>query len=305
MKYRFRDIEYFTEVAERGNVGRAAEALGLSQPALSKSLRLLETSLQSKLVKRVSRGVELTAAGRELFAHAHRLRLSLDDITRSVMDISQGRSGHLRIGSGTGFALYVIAAACADVVTNAPGATFKVSPMARNAAEAALLNGEIDLSVMTLLASAHKDLVTEHLYDEVFAICASANHPLARKKRLALTDLVNEKWIVSTEWASAPRQLKQAFADAGLPAPRITAQSESQTLRNTLLASTRLLSIANTRIVRHAAQQSALVILPVSGFKYSRSFGIYRRKDAYLPPIAQRFIVMLKNAARETTDDGR
>ena len=138
MKYRFRDIEYFTEVAERGNVGRAAEALGLSQPALSKSLRRLETSLQSKLVKRVSRGVELTAAGRELFAHAHRLRLSLDDITRSVMDISQGRSGHLRIGSGTGFALYVIAAACADVVTNAPGATFKVSPMARNAAEGAM-----------------------------------------------------------------------------------------------------------------------------------------------------------------------
>ena len=69
MKHQLRDIEYFSEVAERGNVGRAAEALGLSQPALSKSLRRLENSMQAKLVKRLSRGIELTAAGKELYLH--------------------------------------------------------------------------------------------------------------------------------------------------------------------------------------------------------------------------------------------
>jgi len=58
-----RDIEYFAVVAEHGNLRRAAESLGLSQPALSKSLRRLEKSMAAKLVKRTPKGVELTAVG--------------------------------------------------------------------------------------------------------------------------------------------------------------------------------------------------------------------------------------------------
>ena len=61
-----RDIEYFTVVAEHGNLGRAAEALGLSQPALSKSLRRLEHEIGAKLVKRTPKGVELSAEGMAL-----------------------------------------------------------------------------------------------------------------------------------------------------------------------------------------------------------------------------------------------
>src|SRR5690242_16494831 len=100
MKHQLRDIEYFSEIAERGNVARAAEALNLSQPALSKSLRRLEKTMQAKLVKRLSRGIELTDVGKELYWHVHRLRLSLDDMTRAVTDLSQGRTGHLRIRTG-------------------------------------------------------------------------------------------------------------------------------------------------------------------------------------------------------------
>ena len=58
-----RDIEYFAVIAEHGHLGRAADVLGLSQPALSKSLRRLEQALQVKLVKRTPKGVELSAEG--------------------------------------------------------------------------------------------------------------------------------------------------------------------------------------------------------------------------------------------------
>src|SRR4051794_27390345 len=95
-----RDIEYFAVVAEHGHLGRAAAALGLSQPALSKSLRRLELALQAKVVTRTPKGVEITAEGSALLARARELQLSLRSIGREIADLSAGRVGHVRVGVG-------------------------------------------------------------------------------------------------------------------------------------------------------------------------------------------------------------
>src|SRR5688572_1361688 len=102
-----RDIEYFTVVAEHGHLGRAAEALRLSQPALSKSLRRLETVLEAKLVRRTSKGVELTVEGSALLLRTRELRLSLQNITKEIADLSQGKIGYVRIGTGPMIAEYL------------------------------------------------------------------------------------------------------------------------------------------------------------------------------------------------------
>src|SRR5690348_18491559 len=94
-----RDIEYFAVVAQHGHLGRAAEELGLSQPALSMSLRRLERSAQAKLVKRTPKGVELTAVGAAPLSHAARLRLARDDLARELADLAHGHAGQLRIGA--------------------------------------------------------------------------------------------------------------------------------------------------------------------------------------------------------------
>jgi DNA-binding transcriptional LysR family regulator len=93
-----RDIEYFSVVAEHGHLGRAADALGLSQPALSKSLRRLEQAMQAKLVRRTSKGMALTSVGAALLSRVRQLRLSLEDVTREMADLAQGHAGNLRIG---------------------------------------------------------------------------------------------------------------------------------------------------------------------------------------------------------------
>src|SRR4030095_10884208 len=79
-----RDIEYFAVLAEHGQLVRAAEALGLSQPALSLSLRRLEKSAQAKLVRRTPKGVELTDVGTALLAHVQRLRLTPSALPRDI-----------------------------------------------------------------------------------------------------------------------------------------------------------------------------------------------------------------------------
>src|SRR4051812_23241815 len=115
-----RDIEYFAEVARHGHLGRAAEALGLSQPAISKSLRRLEASLQAKLVKRTPKGVELTAEGSTLLLRVRALRLSLQDVTREIADVRRGRTGHVRVGVGENVAEYLVRQACTALLHDAP-----------------------------------------------------------------------------------------------------------------------------------------------------------------------------------------
>src|SRR4029453_8338092 len=122
-----RDIEYFEEIAEQRHVGRAAERLGLSQPALSKSLRRLEDALQVKLFDRNSKGLELTAEGSLLLTRARDLRLTLRNVAREVSDLSEGRAGQLRIGVGPTVSMRLISSSLAKLSTDAPRIAVRVT----------------------------------------------------------------------------------------------------------------------------------------------------------------------------------
>jgi len=87
-----RDLQYFSAIAEHKSVRRAAEALDLSQPGLSKSLRRLETELRAKLVARTPKGVDLTAVGTALLARVRRLHLAFEDVAREAADLCAGRA---------------------------------------------------------------------------------------------------------------------------------------------------------------------------------------------------------------------
>src|SRR5262245_66282968 len=93
-----RDLEYFAVVAEQGNLGRAAELLGLSQPALSKSIARLEDATEDKLFRRTAKGRDLTAEGSMLLSRGRELRQSLRNVAREDSDCSRGQAGHSKLG---------------------------------------------------------------------------------------------------------------------------------------------------------------------------------------------------------------
>ena len=148
-----RDIGYFEEIAEQRNLGRAAERLGLSQPALSKSLRRLEDALQVKLFDRNSKGLELTAEGSLLLARARDLRLSLRNVAREVSEVSEGRAGHLRIGVGPTIPTRLISSALARLFIDAPRIAARVTISDADEIVPALRKGELDLNINLMYLS--------------------------------------------------------------------------------------------------------------------------------------------------------
>ena len=291
-----RDIEYFAAIAERGHVGRTADALGISQSALSKCLRRLERSTGTKLVQRTPKGIELTAVGSALLSHVRRLRLAHEDIARELADLSQGHAGHLRVACNPGFTEAVVGMACATRLNEASKVTFKVTIIDTFAAS--LRSGEFDLAVSGSPATPSEDLIHEHLIDDVFVVYASVNHRLIRRNRLILADLVQERWA-SSEASVSWQGLRRAFEEQGLPSPRLAVSSNAMSVRYRAVAGSDLLGFTAKAHLRQAAPQFPLVELPVKKLSWGRRFGVSYRKGAYLSPAAKRFIEILKATAKE------
>ena len=298
-----RDIEYFAVIAEQGHLGRAAEALGLSQSALSKSLRRLESALQAKLVKRTPKGVELTPEGSVVFLRMRELQLSLQGLVREVAEVGEGRVGHLRIGVGfpigIGFPQDLLASAFATLLKDAPRTSLIVTVSDNDVMVPALRNGELDLIFNVLrMTGSPEGLVHEHLYDDEQVVWVAAGHRLLGRKHLTLADLAKERWAVSALAQASQQKLHDAFRNAGLPPPNIAIECRSPSLYLRTVAQSEILGWMQLRFVEQSDLASKLKILPVKELAWRRPVGLIYRKESYLPPAIGRFIKIAKACAK-------
>ena len=292
-----RDIEYFAVVADHGNLGRAADALGLSHPALSKSLRRLESAVEAKLVRRTPKGVELTAEGAALLARAKDLRLNLQDLSREIRDIGSGRGGHVRLGIAPGIDEVLVGPACALLRREAPHVTITLTSATNDVLVPALLNAEYDLIVSGIPAKPQEGLTQESLYDDEFAVFVAPAHPLARRRRVTLDELAGAAWVLSPENTLSRRRLVQALEQRGLGPPHVAAEANSAAARLSIVLHSDLLGFGSLRAIEQSAPGERVVALPIQEIAWSRRVGVSYRRSAYLSPASLRFIDILKRVA--------
>lgn len=207
----------FATVAEHGNISHAANALHLSQPAVSGQLKLLQEAFGEPLYQRAGRGVRLTAAGEQLLGHAERLRDTFRQ-AQALRDAMRGlERGTLRIGASTTPASYLLPYLLADfhgrhpdvVVTTTNGNTSEIVA-ALETLDIALIEGPPgqELALGTE--------VTAWREDEIVAIVPS-NHPLASGGQTQPLDVLGAYPLVLRESGSGVRQLvERAFAREGV-----------------------------------------------------------------------------------------
>ena len=292
-----RDIDYFAVIAEHRHLGRAAEALGLGQPALSMSLRRLEQSAQAKLVQRTPKGVELTAVGRALLAHVRRLRLARDDLAREIADIAHARIGELRIGASPAITESLLPQVCTALFEHAPKVTLTIMQQDNDALLPALRDGELDLVVIHARTPPPPEIEQLPLREDQFVVYCSVGHRLAKRRSVKLADLAEESWACTP--AGAVSWLQWICKERGLPPPRLSLISDSVTLRLRTVAASGLLGIASASVVKRAAPRLGLVILRIADQKWSRPIALAYRKDAYRSPAMMRFIEILRATAKE------
>ena len=255
--------------------------------------------MRAKLLERTPKGVDLTPVGAALLAQVRRLRVTLRDIRREAEDLSQGRAGHLRIGVGA-TTVEDLPERCAALLQEAPNLTAQIAVADNDVMVPALCNGELDLIFNVIPDAPYSGCVQEHLFDDIFVVCASADHRLAKRKRVPMAELAHEQWTLSAPAVLNVQHVYRAFQASGLPPPRVAIEARPLRLRLQICASTNLLSFNARRSLQLVAPRFLLKELPVEELKWPRAVGVIYRNESYLSPAARRLIRLLRTVAPQS-----
>jgi DNA-binding transcriptional LysR family regulator len=192
-----RQLRYFVAVAERLHFGRAAEALHISQPPLSRAIRALEDRLGVRLLARSRRRVELTAEGSRFLDEARRLVGQLERAVHELRGMAAGEQGRLRVGFVSLADYGILPGLLKSYKSARPGVALALREMLSPEQAAALGAGELDFGLLLPPVTGEADL--EHLVvqREPFVAALPARHRLARGEgKLAMAQLAGEPFVM-------------------------------------------------------------------------------------------------------------
>jgi DNA-binding transcriptional LysR family regulator len=224
-----RRLRVLAEVARRGSFSAAADALYLSQSAVSQQVATLEKEVGLPLLERTSDGPKLTDAGATLVGHADAAIARLEEAEQEVAAIAGLEGGELRIASFPTASAVLLTEALAEFKTTHPGVRLSVTEAEPEQSLPMLHAAEVDLALTfdytTLPAAEERDVERELLLSESMYVALPRDHPLAAADRVRLADLAEEAWVCGTRPSSCSRAVVETCRAAGFD-PRIAFESD-------------------------------------------------------------------------------
>jgi molybdate transport repressor ModE-like protein len=209
-------LRVLREVARCGSFSAAAEALGYTQPAISRHVALLERETGATLLERRPGGVRLTDAGALLVRHADMIMARLQDAEKDLDDLLGLRAGRLRMSTITSAAPTIIPLAVVAFRHRLPEVELSVSMVEPPGVLPILRAGEVDLAVCNDERSLESPEVEGALlFEEPMRIALPREHRLAGRSRVRLGELANERWMLGTDHAcpDAARFIRACHAE--------------------------------------------------------------------------------------------
>ncbi|WP_407179327.1 LysR family transcriptional regulator [Bradyrhizobium sp. STM 3562] len=296
-----RDLAYFEVIADLGHMGRAADKLGRTQPALTKCIQRLEETVGADLFERTGRGITLTRVGEVLLSRARRMREAMEESLREVTDFAAGAAGHVAIGCGATMGEYLLPQICRAIIGDAPGLTIEIQIGMSGVLRAALRERALDLAIGPVLPSDEQEFRHEAFGIDEVVVVAAKNHPLCGKP-LTINDLASSKWVLPARSVAMRQWIDNVFEAHGLPLPVVQIETNSITTLPKLIADTALLSFTSTRNLHPLRLGSQLDRLMIDTTTMRRPLGFVTRRDGYLSPAAQRVVALLKAKGRDFLD---
>ncbi len=215
-------LRAFISVAECASFSRAANLLHLTQPAVSKRIGALESSLGQRLFDRIGHSVLLTPAGQTLLPRATRLLLDLDDVALALKNLSGRVDGSLRIATSHHIGLRRLPEVLREYTRRYPAVTlefdFVDSELAYNQVE----NGERELAVVTLPESPQMAIKTLPLWQETLIPAVSAKHPLAQLARCRAADLQHYRVVLLPDHTFTQHQIRDVLTRHHIKPTQVT-----------------------------------------------------------------------------------
>jgi len=302
-RLKLRDLQVFMAVAGAGGMGKAATRLHTSQPAISRSISALEQALGARLLERGPHGVEPTECGRALLDGSVAVFDDLRQMVGRIESLADPGGGEVRIGTTTFLAASVVSAVVDRLSRRHPRMTFAILTASGEALHRELVERNVDLLVVRrFAAAAGEKLRFEHLFDDSFVVVASAQSPWARRRRIQLSELAGEPWLLPPPESVASQVAREIFRASRVGYPRPTVVTLTAEVRMSLLSTGRFVTVLPESVLRFPVKRGDLKVLPVALPPTRVPNGIVTIRGRRLGPAAELFLECTREVARSLAE---
>jgi len=302
-------LQYAVVLARHRHFGRAAAALQISQPTLSRSIAALEKELGMRIFERSRRDIAATPVGSDVLGMADELIARAEAMSSRLHLVRTGRGGRLRVATGTFMADIAVNAAAIDLVKSTPDIQLELLEREWSAALAMLMTDRVDFAVLDVLSlRGMPTLRVESLGRKQGVYVCRAGHPLLGKRSLQPADVRRYPLVysnVSPEHAHYVQDIDPGFAIdqvTGNVLPSVAVASCR--LMYDMVEATDAISIAHRSQVedRLAEGRLAILVLPWQQKPPTAEFGVAYKRERTLPPSARTLIGLIRKRMRTVKD---
>jgi LysR family transcriptional regulator of abg operon len=286
-------------IAKQGSLRGAARALGLAQPALTRSVRELEHELGAPLFERARRGMTLTPVGEAFVRRANAILTDVRRAQEEVEQISGGIGGSLVAGLSIAAHIALLPKSLQRFRKRYPDVRLRILEGFFPTLESGLKDGSIDFYMGPRPATAIPEgLLVEKLFDNTRLIICRSGHPLTRRATpgapASLADLTGAEWVTTSITHLADDELGAFFKKHRLPPPRLVAQTQSALSLIMLLLYSDMLAMLPIQFTQFALVKNAMSSIPVRESLPAPSMVLIRRAGLSLTPAAEYLVELLR-----------
>ncbi|RQS47723.1 LysR family transcriptional regulator [Burkholderia sp. Bp8986] len=300
MTFNLQQLHAFVTIASAGSLGRAAETLHVTQPALSRAIRRLEDEVGAPLFERHTRGMHLTAVGEALLPHAILLQREAEQ-AREEIDAMRGLArGTIRCGAVGSIASLVLPLAVSGVLQKWPNLRVHVIEGVWDRLAEALVQREIDLALSMVMPDTEEIVAIEDCrWEDNSYVVAALDHPLRAKRGITLADTLDQQWAIPPRGTAPFEHMQQVFVANGLGLPNVVVETRSITVLKSLVARSGFLSWMAEPMYVTESKAGVFDTLELPGVVGRRTLTAFRRRHGLLPSPAVKLLEQLRQLTAE------
>lgn len=306
-KLKLAQLMVFESVLETGSFIRAANALGLTQPAVTKTISELESVLGGAVFERSNRGVRPTEFGKMIATRVKSLIAEMRYMTDEINAFRTGEAGHVIIGTLIAGSAKLLPRAVVQLRKSVPGVTVTIREGTTTHLFPALATGDIDIVVGRIPREEFDSvnsvpLTHEPLFCERYCAVVGHQSRLASANTLTMGDLTTEDWIFPLLESPAYSVAENLFRSAGVPVPKRHTFSLSILSNIGMLLESDMIALMPRAAARQFVGDGLLRILPLPQEAEFGEVGYSIRTDREPSPSCRNFIASLREVAQDLAE---
>ena len=290
-----RHLRNLLAVIEEGSLGKAAQRLNVSQPALTKSIQRLEEHLGVRLFEREIRGMKPTFYAESLRGYAKAACIGMAEAESQIAALRSGTEGVITVAGPPLIMTELLPQILVQLSQERPKLQVRVVTQ-NKALFTDLLDGKFNLAVAMLYNEIPKEgLTTQRLFDDRLVLVMRPDHALARRRKVRPIDLLDQNWVFPDNDTWSHRRLKLYFEQQGVPLPTARFQSRDPVVIKSMVMISNHIGIMAKLGVEKEISLGLLKSVEIDSPLMLRPIGIVRRDNEPMSPAVKSLVRILED----------